>query len=62
MAKITRALAHLFPARHSVSPLGLFATREAALSYARRQLGQLGHRFTIVDHSGGVAVYRVGGR
>ncbi|GGY03950.1 hypothetical protein [Paludibacterium paludis] len=59
MAKVLRALAHIFPA--VACPIAHFPLEIEAIGFARSYLAQTGSRVTVVPAEAGFAVVRVGG-
>lgn len=59
MAKVLRALAHIFPA--AACPIAHFPLETEAIGFARNYLAQTGHAVTVAPTAVGFDVVRVGG-
>lgn len=59
MAKVLRALAHIFPA--VACPIAHFPLETEAVGFARNYLAQTGRSVSVVPASAGFDVVRVGG-
>lgn len=59
MAKVLRALAHIFPA--ATCPIATFPLETEAVGFARSYLAQTGRAVTVVPARAGFDVVRVGG-